>query len=161
MTTTEQPFILPDHIDPAELAGLSKAVGTALAKHPQWMRDNDGRVICAGRGCTWEKPEGKSIQDRWIRHQTFAVSSAVRTWYVDGILPEQTNLDEIAAPGVYAIARKSVSALAPITSVAYPHTDPSTGIQTLAEFDLDGKLLRTFKKAPDAGAQWTEVAATC
>lgn len=83
MTTTATEPELPVYdIDPAELAGLSRTIGETLAKHPRWMRDRFGRVICAGQGCTWEKPEGKSVQDRWTRHQTWAVSAAVRAWYV-------------------------------------------------------------------------------
>lgn len=78
---TEQTTVDPG-TDPGELDGLSKAIGEALAAHPLWMRDNAGTIICAGPGCTWEKRDGKTTQQRWTRHQTWAVSAAVRAWYV-------------------------------------------------------------------------------
>lgn len=65
-----------------ELAGLPRAILETLVAHPEWTRSTDtGRVICAGKECDWVKPSGKSITQRWLKHQSYELQCAIADWY--------------------------------------------------------------------------------
>lgn len=65
-----------------DLPGLPAVIASTLKAHPEWKRV-DGKTICAGPGCDWVKPGGKSTMQRWLNHQTFELQWAIGIWYDD------------------------------------------------------------------------------
>lgn len=64
-----------------ELRGLPRVIQTALKEHPTWKRIDRETVICAGVDCDWEKLGGKSLNQRWLAHQTNVLQNAIGDWY--------------------------------------------------------------------------------
>lgn len=71
----------------SEMVGLPQAIQQALAAHPEWKRVDRGSVVCTGPGCDWQKPGGKSTKQAWVRHQTWTLYNAIKSWYFDGETP--------------------------------------------------------------------------
>jgi hypothetical protein len=67
-------------IEENELQGLPNVISRTLKAHPTWSA-MDRKTVCAGDGCDWVKPGGKSAKQRFHSHQVFELQLAIGRWY--------------------------------------------------------------------------------